>query len=272
MVHRYPLHFFERFRHSQLCPFAILKQFDFWTLSWLQTWLFPVFLVGTSWIHEVKRDYYSDSFFYPHELTKIVLKSSTKYYCTKLHHLAQRTEPKMFLLFFHVTYHTGRDQRVPSFNFFGIVRYFFENKNFPPSIFWCFATEWMLKNAKGSLLSVFRHCETFFRKFDISPKGPPDNCDENVDNFERVILLARQELAQAGPGAPLGPFFLVFQFSRTAKENTWHLEVLLLFMCLGYLTDLCLSRLVLCNIDYGILFRKRFCTFLSLCPEESIVT
>ena len=26
-------------------------------------------------------------FFYPHELTKIVLKSSTKYYCTKLHYL-----------------------------------------------------------------------------------------------------------------------------------------------------------------------------------------
>ena len=42
----------------------------------------------------------------------------------------------------------------------------------------------MLKNLKGSPLSVFRHCET----------------------------LARQGLALAGPGAPLGPFFWVCNF------------------------------------------------------------
>ena len=47
------------------------------------------------------------------------------------------------------------------------------------SIFSCFATEWMLKNLKRSPLSVFRHCET----------------------------LARQGLAVASTGAPLGPFF-----------------------------------------------------------------
>ena len=59
----------------------------------------------------------------------------------------------------------------------------------------------MLKNLKGSPLSVFRHCET----------------------------LARQGLALAGPGAPLGPIFLVcnffkkkfsknFRFSTTVNE------------------------------------------------------
>ena len=59
----------------------------------------------------------------------------------------------------------------------------------------------MLKNLKGSPLSVFRHCET----------------------------LARQGLALASPGAPLGPIFLVrnffkkiffkkFRFSSTVKE------------------------------------------------------
>ena len=64
-----------------------------------------------------------------------------------------------------------------------------------------FATEWMLKNLKGSCLSVFRHCET----------------------------LARQGLALASPGAPLGPIFLVcnffkknfsknFRFSTSVKE------------------------------------------------------
>ena len=30
-------------------------------------------------LHEVKRDYYSDSFFNPHELTEIATKSSTKF-------------------------------------------------------------------------------------------------------------------------------------------------------------------------------------------------
>ena len=48
-------------------------------------------------------------FFNAHELTKIVLKSSTQFYGPKLTHLAYRTEPKKFFLFFRVTYHTGRD-------------------------------------------------------------------------------------------------------------------------------------------------------------------
>ena len=48
--------------------------------------------------------------------------------------------------------------------FFGIVRFFPENeKKYFSSIFSCFATEWMLKNLKGSPFSVFRHCETLAR-------------------------------------------------------------------------------------------------------------
>ena len=39
-------------------------------------------------LHEVKRDYNIDFFFNPHELTKIVLESSTKFYGTKLNNLA----------------------------------------------------------------------------------------------------------------------------------------------------------------------------------------
>ena len=61
-------------------------------------------------------------------------------------------------------------------------------------------------------LSVFRRCETFIRKFVFSPKGSPFNWDKNVDNFGSVPLLARQGLALAGPGAPLGPFFCVCNF------------------------------------------------------------
>ena len=61
-----------------------------------------------------------------------------------------------------------------AFRLFSAVWDFFPKiKIFPPSIFWCFATEWMLKNPKGSPLSVFRHCETFFSKIIFSPKGPP---------------------------------------------------------------------------------------------------
>ena len=73
----------------------------------------------------------------------------------------------------------GKSQRVPPFSFFSALRFFPENKKKFSSIFSCLATEWMLKNLKGSPLSVFWHCET----------------------------LARQGLALASPGAPLGPFF-----------------------------------------------------------------
>ena len=89
-----------------------------------------------------------------------------------------------------------KSQRVPPFSFFRHCEIFSRKLKFLfSSIFSCFATEWMLKNLKGSSLSVFRHCET----------------------------LARQ------PRAPLGQFFLVcnffekiffgkFRFSSTVKE------------------------------------------------------
>ena len=90
----------------------------------------------------------------PPELTKEFYESSTKYYCTKLHHLAWRTEPKRFFLFSRVTYHTGRDQRVPLSVFFGIVRLFFRKKNFP----------------KGSPFNVLQQNGCW-----KIPKGPPFN-------------------------------------------------------------------------------------------------
>ena len=120
-------------------------------------------------------------------------------------------DQKGFPLFFRVTFHTGQHQRVPTFNFvrhcetffrnffpqmvppafflcfatewmlknpkgspfsvfFGIVRFFPKIKK-NSSIFSCFATEWMLKNLKGSPFSLFRHCETFLKFF--FSKGSP---------------------------------------------------------------------------------------------------
>ena len=74
-------------------------------------------------------------FFNPHELTKIGLKSSTKFYGPKMNHLASRTEPKRFFLFFRVTSHRER-LKSPPFRFFGIVRLafgIFSSKGPPPS-------------------------------------------------------------------------------------------------------------------------------------------
>ena len=138
-------------------------------------------------------------FFNPHELTKIVLKSSTKYNCTKLHYLVKRTEPKRFFLFsrgppsnffrhcetffpeifllFCDRMDVGKSQKVPPFSFFGTVRFFSKNRNFSP-----------------------------FNFFDVLRQNP-FNCDKNVDNFGSVPVSALQGLALAGPGAPLGPFF-----------------------------------------------------------------
>ena len=81
-----------------------------------------------------------------------------------------------------------KSQRVPPFNFFGIVRLFSKkiprvqffdvlqqwmfkkSQRGPPfqlaltfMTFWSFATEWMLKNPSGSPLQFFRHCETLFK-------------------------------------------------------------------------------------------------------------
>ena len=93
-------------------------------------------------------------------------------------------------------------------------------------------------------LSVFRHCETFFRKFVFSPKGPPFNCDKNFDNFGSVPLLA-------STGALLGSYFLLFRFSSTVN---WHLEVFLLFLSLGYGADLGRSPLVFVSYVGWIFF------------------
>ena len=38
--------------------------------------------------------------------------------------------------------------------------FFSKSSKGPPSIFWCFATEWMLKKPKGPPFYIFRHYET----------------------------------------------------------------------------------------------------------------
>ena len=83
--------------------------------------------------------------------------------------LVQRVPPFIFYLFY-VTYKTGKDQRVPPFNFFGTVRNFFRklfkvSKESPLQVFRYFATECMLMKPKGSPLFIFRHYATFSKFF-----------------------------------------------------------------------------------------------------------
>ena len=90
----------------------------------------------------------------------------------------------------------GKSQRVPLLVFFGTVRFFSENKNFSP-----------------------------FQFFDVLRQNP-FNCDKNVDNFGNVPLSARQGLALAGPGAPLGPFFDYVVFSKKIFPKIFDFRVL----------------------------------------------
>ena len=111
-------------------------------------------------------------FFYPHELTKIVLQ---KFYKILLHQnalfgLANWT--KMVLPVFPRNIPNRARPKSPPFQFFSALRdiffgiffsKFFSPKG-PPAFFWCFATEWMLKNLKGSPLSVFFGIVRFFSR------------------------------------------------------------------------------------------------------------
>ena len=132
-------------------------------------------------------DSHSDSFFNPHELTKIVLRSSTKFYGVKLNHLVKRTEPKTVLLFFRVIYNTGRDQRVP-FSVFWHCETFFGKKFFPKGCPFNFVRfcERMDVEKSQMVPSDFWFCETpklcFGENFSMTPKGLPFNflmfCDK----------------------------------------------------------------------------------------------
>ena len=105
-------------------------------------------------------------FLRPTELTKIVLpkflqnfQKTPKWTCWP-----KALNQKRFLR--NIQYRT-RPNCHPS-DFFRHCETFFNKTNFPTKgsplqFFWSFATEWMLKNPKGSSLSVFFwHCETFF--------------------------------------------------------------------------------------------------------------
>ena len=91
----------------------------------------------------------------------------------------------------------------------------------PPSIFLLFCDNGCWKIPKGPPLCLFRPVRFFSENknflslqfFDVLRQNP-FNCDKNVDNCGSVPLSARQGLALAGPGAPLGPFFEYVIFSK----------------------------------------------------------
>ena len=145
-----------------------------------------------------------------------------------MHYLVLRTEPKRFFLFFRVTYHTGRDQRLP-LSFFSALRDFFFEKNFPqrvsPAFFLMFCDRMDVeKSQRVPPFSFFSALWDFFPKMKIFVFFNFFMfCDRmDVEKPQRVPLsvfrhcetLARQGLALASPGVPLGPFFWVCNFFK----------------------------------------------------------
>ena len=103
------------------------------------------------------------------------------------------------------------------FQFFGIVRLFFllfSLQRVPFILFDILQQNGCLK-PKGPPFLFFVIVRLFFPNF-FSPKGPPFNCDKNVDNFGSVPLLARQsvhffgfsifEYCKLTPGSPFAIF------------------------------------------------------------------
>ena len=98
----------------------------------------------------------------------------------------------------------------PPFQFFSALWDFFSKiKNFIPSIFWCFATEWMVKNPKGPSFQFFSALWDFFRKlFSLqrvplqflwyftthwvfkNPKGSPLSVFRHCETFFRKFVFS----------------------------------------------------------------------------------
>ena len=117
----------------------------------------------------------------------------------------------------------------------------FLSKGSPFNVFDILQQIGCLKIPKGPL-SVFRHFETSFRKFVFSPKGPPFN-RQKCWQFRKCPSFSAPRARSSGPRRATRSIFLVFWFSSTVN---WHLEVevLLLFLSLGYGADLVRCRLV----------------------------
>ena len=113
------------------------------------------------------------------------------------------------------------------------LRDFFEifKTQMAPFIFCSFATEWMLKNPKGSAFQFFWRFKTFFQFFSTE-SAPPSIflmiCDRMDEKSQSVP-----------PGAPIRSNFWVFGYCR----REYFLRRMI-FLSLRYGTDLGRSRLV----------------------------
>ena len=111
--------------------------------------------------------------------------------------------------FSRVTCHTGRDQRVLPFNFFGTARPFFRKifSSKGPSLqfFDVLQQNGCSKIPKGPPFQ-FLALRLFFRKFVFSPKGPPSTATKMLKISKVSPVLARHLV-----------HFFVFLFSSTVN-------------------------------------------------------
>ena len=146
----------------------------------------------------------------------------------------------MFFLFSRVTYHTGRDQSVHPSNFFRHCETFFpkifspkwspisvcfrhceiffrKQKIFPIQFFDVLRQNGYLKTPKCAPLSIFWHCETFFRNFVFfSSKGAPSTATKMLTSSEVSAFSAPGARASV-PRRATRSTFLVLRFSTTVN-------------------------------------------------------
>ena len=92
-----------------------------------------------------------------------------------------------------------------SVHFFKYVLFsIFSLQRVPLQFLWYFTTDWCLKFQRFPL-SVFRHCETFFRKFVFSPKGPPSTATKMLTISEVSFWALDMAPTWAGPGLLYSP-------------------------------------------------------------------
>ena len=124
----------------------------------------------------------------------------------------QRVPLHFFNMFFD-TMDVEKSQRVPFAVFLAWCDFFPKRKSFPPFNFLMFCYRMDVEKRQRVHSQFFGIVRLFSKICFFLQKVPLQlRQNKNVDNFESAILLARQGLALAGPGASLRPFFWFFDF------------------------------------------------------------
>ena len=152
----------------------------------------------------MKRDYYSGFFFQSTRTDQKFLKVLQNIIAPNCTIWSSELNQKGFSCF--PAYHTipGETKGSPLPIFFGTARLFFRKffpQRVPPSIFCCFATEWMLENPKGSPLSVFFGTEIFSENKNFSFFNFLMFCDKTPSTATKMLTISEVSPFQRARGS-----------------------------------------------------------------------